>query len=139
MIWRTIDSSRIVLTSTHPSSARLEIVGRATGTRGDETVTLAGFRPAGAYQVRVHGVQVTGEASTFTLTIDVASTPAATVQAAAGLPAGAASPITVCADAGAFAGFAGTARGVLLLGPAGAPRLLQLPVTWRAVPWAPPR
>jgi hypothetical protein len=117
-----------------PTDPNNEVVARATTTGADERVTLS-FTAAGKYQVWVHGRTVNGAASTFELTIDVVTGPNIRVKGApSGLPGGVPTALEVCADPSVVGGADGPGSGLLTLGPDGARRLLQIPVTWRRNP-----
>ncbi len=105
------------------------------GPTADEELVL-GATPAGPYQVWVHGFGVVGDDSTFDLTIfalagDDLYAKDVPAEVAAGVPAN----LQVCANIEQLAGQDGPASGMLYFGPAGAPNLMALPVTWwRAMP-----
>jgi hypothetical protein len=108
-----------------------EVVGESAGGTADERVEVPGFPSAGAYQVWVFGYAVNGVASTFDLTIDVASGDSLQVRnAPTAAPAGQTTAFDVCADLTKLEGEDGPASGLLVVGPAAAPSLLQVPVTW---------
>lgn len=108
-----------------------EVIAQSTTPTADERISLAGFAPAGDYQVWVHGYAVEGEDSTFDLTLDVVSGRSLLVQDVPDtLPAGETSEFVVCADLTALEGEDGPASGVLVAGPSGAPTLFQMPVRW---------
>lgn len=108
-----------------------EMVGEGTSPDANESVVLSGFPPAGAYQVWVHGWSVVGEGSAFDLTIDVVSGDDVKVMDAPDeVNAGDSVEIEVCADTSEFGDTDGPLSGILTFGPAGAPTLMQVPVTW---------
>ncbi|MCB0217185.1 MAG: S8 family serine peptidase [Chloroflexi bacterium] len=108
-----------------------EQVGSSTSATGDERVQLGGFPPAGDYQIWVLGWAVNGDTSSFDMTVDTISGDAVGVEDAPdGLTAGVPAKIRVCADTTNLEGEDGPASGVLVMGPSGAPSLLQLSVTW---------
>gem|GEM_PF-986944 len=108
-----------------------EVVGESTQPSASEVIELPGFAPPGDYEVWVHGYRVTGEESTFDLTVDVVSGDSLQVRSAPDsvLP-GTAAVVEVCADTTSPPGLDGPASGIVVLGPAAAPRLLSVPVTW---------
>jgi len=108
-----------------------EMVAEGTSPESNETIALGGYPQAGAYQVWVHGWAVTGE-STFDLTIDIVSGDSILVgDVPSEVKAGQPTEIEVCADVAAFdADATGPLSGLVAFGPAGAPSLIQVPVTW---------
>jgi hypothetical protein len=111
----------------------------ANGPDANETATLAGFRPAGKYQVWVHGATVP-QATTFDLVVDVVSGSSLKVT---GVPedveAGRMYALQMCADPQAVAGMTEDMRGVIVLGPGTSPSMLTWPVRWtNATPPKPP-
>ncbi len=115
----------------NPTGPDNELVASSTTPTADEQVQLPGFPPAGAYQVWVQGWEVAGNDSRFDLTIDVISGNAVGVEdAPTELEAGVPASLRICADTSVLEGEDGPANGVLVMGPGGAPALIQLPVTW---------
>lgn len=109
-----------------------ESVGEGTSEVANEVVALPGFRPAGAYQVWVHGWQVAGEDSRFDLEIEVVSGDTIQVNDVPdAIAVGETAALEVCADQAALAGADGPAYGIVVFGPGGAPTLMQVPVEWR--------
>jgi hypothetical protein len=109
-----------------------EVVASSSTSSADEVVELPGVTPAGRYQVWVHGWRVAGESSAFDIEIDVVSGDAIQLGSVpTTIPAGATTPVEVCADLTVLDDMAGPADGLILLGPGGAPTLLELPVTWQ--------
>ncbi len=117
-----------------------ERVGAGTnGPEASETATLSGIRPAGKYEVWVHGSNVP-QATTFDLTVDVVSGDSLTVT---GVPenveAGRSYAMQMCADPVAVAGVTEDMRGAIVLGPGSSPSMLTWPVRWtNAEPPKPP-
>jgi len=109
-----------------------ERVAEGTSEDANEDVSLSGFQPAGAYQIWVQGWSVVGEDSTFDLTIDIVT--GDDILLAEDLPdsvgVGETVEIEVCADTSEFGDSAGPRSGIVTFGPGGAPRLMQVPVSW---------
>jgi hypothetical protein len=111
----------------------------ANGPDANETATLTGIRPAGQYQVWVHGATVP-QATTFDLTVDAVSGSSLQVN---GVPenveAGRTYAMQMCADPAAVAGVTEDMRGVIVMGPGSSPSMLTWPVRWtNAAPPKPP-
>ena len=108
-----------------------EMMVEGTSPDANEDIVLSGFPAAGNYQVWVHGWAVAGDDSTFDLAIDVVSGDDVEVKDAPEMVnAGESVDIEVCADTADFGDTDGPLGGILTFGPAGAPTLMQVPVTW---------
>jgi hypothetical protein len=105
----------------------------AQGTNGqtaDETLEL-GATPAGRYQAWVHGYKIRSPSPTFSLThMPLLGDDLVARNAPSEVKAGETGTVEVCAEVADLAGQAGPLEGVLTLGPASAPQLFTLPVTW---------
>ncbi|MCB8979724.1 MAG: S8 family serine peptidase [Ardenticatenaceae bacterium] len=106
-----------------PSGA---LVASSTTSSDAETVSII-FPEDGAYTVAVHGWSVPGGSDTFELTINAVQGTAVSVNnLPSSIPAGGSATIDVMWDTTGFA--SGTYSGLILMGPAEAPGLLQVPV-----------
>lgn len=106
-----------------PSGA---LVGSSTTSSDVENVTVV-FPEDGAYTVAVHGWSVPSGSDTFELTINaVQGSDVLVSNLPSSIPAGGSATIDVNWDTTGFA--SGTYTGLILMGPAEAPGLLQVPV-----------
>lgn len=102
------------------------LLGSSTTPTDEEFVSIT-FPEDGTYTVAVHGWSVPAGSDTFDLTINaVQGFDVAVTALPAAIPAGGSGAVTVAWDTTGFA--AGTYYGLVLMGPAEAPGLLQLPV-----------
>ena len=107
-----------------------ETVSSSASSSAQEEINLRQPIPMGSYLILVHGYKVVGGAATFSLTTDLLAGDGIAVSSeAAGLFAGQAAVFRVCATPPAAGD--GPLRGLVTLGPTGAPGLLELPVTWQ--------
>ncbi|VAW32979.1 hypothetical protein MNBD_CHLOROFLEXI01-1171, partial [hydrothermal vent metagenome] len=106
-----------------PSGA---LVGSSTTSTDVENVTLL-FPDDGTYTIAVHGWSVPSGADRFELTINaVQGSDVVVSNLPASIPAGGSATIDVAWDTSGFA--SGSYSGLILMGPAEAPGLLQIPV-----------
>ncbi len=108
-----------------------ELVSSSTSPSADEEVVLGGFQPAGKYGIWVLGWSVPAGTSTFDFMADIVYGDNLTLTEIPGeVAAGQMYSMRVCADAAATEDKVGPLGGVVSFGPAGAPTLVQVPVTW---------
>jgi hypothetical protein len=106
-----------------PSGA---LIGSSTTSTDVENVTLL-FPADGTYTIAVHGWSVPSGADTFELTINaVQGSDVVVSNLPAAIPAGGSATVDVAWDTTGFA--SGSYSGLILMGPAEAPGLLQVPV-----------
>lgn len=108
-----------------------EVVGQSTSPTADEVVALGGFQPAGKYGIWVQGWSVPAGTSTFDIEIDIVYGENLKLSNAPdeAVP-GQLHSMQVCADPESVSDMAGPLYGIVTFGPAGAPALVQVPVTW---------
>lgn len=107
-----------------------ETVASSTSATAHETVSLRQPIAPGRYLVMVHGYRVAGGSGAFSLTTDQLAGDNLKISTAAGdIAAGQTAEFQVCPLTPADGD--GPLRGLVTLGPAGAPGLLQIPVRWR--------
>jgi subtilisin family serine protease len=111
-----------------------ETLASSTSSGAAESVSLRRPIVAGRYLILVHGYRVTGGSAGFRLTTDLLGGNGLTVTGdGAAMSAGGLAAFRVC-PAAPGVDSDGPLRGLVTLGPAGAPDLLELPVTWRRRP-----
>ncbi|MFN2251589.1 MAG: hypothetical protein ACK2UL_06685, partial [Anaerolineae bacterium] len=112
----------------------LELLDYATSQDAEAVVSIDS-PAAGDYQIWVHGYQVSEEPTTFDLRIEAVTVgPLYATGAPEEAVAGETIDMEICVDTSRLAGEYGPALGLLSIGPAGAPNLIQIPVLWQRFP-----
>jgi len=114
-------------------NAQTETIAVANGPQASERIQLRTEQPAGRYQVWVQGASVAGGTSTFDLDIRALSGDnVRVVNPPSEIQGGRTYPLEVCVSGVDLATAPAEQAGAVILGPAGAPTMLVLPVRWGA-------